>query len=102
MHTYHRFGDSNVFKMLEILPFSIVIGIPLLMFGTLLYYLLKDNGKWACLFSSSIYFGGMVCMFSTLLMPLSTGFFIYTVCLTIIGAIIGFYIYKDLKSKGYL
>ena len=94
--------SRNVYEMMEILPFALVLGIPLLLFGCMIYFMMKDNGRTACLITSSIYLGGMVSVGSSLVMPVQQDVFIFAICLLGFGAFVGNRIFKDLKAKGFL
>jgi hypothetical protein len=94
--------SRNVYEMMDILPLALVLGIPMLMFGCMIYFLMKDNGRTACLITSSIYLGGMVSVGSSLLMPIEQDVFIFAIVLLAFGAFVGTKIFKDLKEKNYL
>lgn len=94
--------SRNVYEMMEILPLALVMGIPLLLFGCMIYFMMKDNGRTACLITSSIYLGGMVSVGSSLVMPVESDVFVFALVLLGFGAFVGSRIYKDLKSKGFL
>lgn len=94
--------SRNVYEMMDILPLALVLGIPMLMFGCMIYFLLKDNGRNACLITSSIYLGGMVSVGSSLFMPIEQDVFIFAVVLLSFGVFVGTRIFKDLKEKNYL
>jgi hypothetical protein len=94
--------SRNVYEMMDILPLALVLGIPMLMFGCMIYFLLKDNGRNACLVTSSIYLGGMVSVGSSLFMPLEQDTFIFAIVLLSFGVFVGTKIFKDLKEKNYL
>jgi hypothetical protein len=94
--------SRNVYEMLDILPLALVLGIPMLMFGCMIYFMMKDNGRTACLITSSIYLGGMVSVGSSLLMPIEQDVFIFAAVLLAFGTFVGTRIFKDLKSKNYL
>lgn len=94
--------DRNFKEMLEILPLALVMGIPLLLFGSMIYFLMKDNGKMACLITSSIFVAGYVSVGSSLMMPIDQDAFIFAIVLLLFGTFVGSRIFRDLKSKGFL
>lgn len=94
--------SRNVYEMMDILPLALVLGIPLLFFGSMIYFLLKDNGRNACLITSSIFLGGLVSVASSLMMPIDKDTLIFAIVLLCFGAFVGTKIYKDLKEKNYL
>lgn len=94
--------DRNFKEMLEILPLALVMGIPLLLFGSMIYFLMKDNGKMACLITSSIFVAGYISVGSSLMMPIDQDAFMFAVVLLLFGTFVGTKIFKDLKAKGFL
>lgn len=94
--------DRNFKEMLEILPLALVMGIPLLLFGSMIYFLMKDNGKMACLITSSIFVAGYISVGSSLMMPIDQDAFMFAVVLLLFGTFVGTRIFKDLKAKGFL
>lgn len=94
--------DRNFKEMMEILPLALVMGIPLLLFGSMIYFLMKDNGKMACLVTSSIFVAGYISVGSSLLMPIDQDAFMFAVVLLLFGTFVGTRIFKDLKGKGFI
>ncbi len=94
--------SRNVYEMMEILPLALVLGIPLLFFGSMIYFMMKDNGRTACLITSSIFVGGLFSVASSLVMPVPQDVFVFAIVLVGFGAFVGSRIYKDLKSKGFI
>lgn len=94
--------SRNFSEMMEILPLAMVMGIPLLLFGSMIYFVMKDNGKNACLITSSIFLAGFVSLATSLFMPIDQDAFIFSAVLLAFGTFVGARIFKDLKSKNYL
>lgn len=94
--------SRNFSEMMEILPLAMVMGIPLLLFGSMIYFVMKDNGKNACLVTSSIFLAGFVSLATSLFMPIDQDAFIFSAVLLAFGTFVGTRIFKDLKSKNYL
>lgn len=104
--TYAIRGGSryshNIYDYLEIFPVSIIIGIPLMLFGAMFYYIMRENGRNACLITSSIYLAGIVSVLTTLVMPVESNVFGMAIFMGILGAFLGNKIFKDLKARNYL
>jgi len=94
--------DSNVFEMLNYYPLSIILGTPLVLFGALIYYLMKDNGRNACLISSSVFVAGLVSVITTFFMPVDSSVLGLAIFIGGFGIFVAIRIYKDLKEKNYL
>lgn len=94
--------SRNFSEMMDILPLALVLGTPLLLFGSMIYYTMKDNGKIACLITSSIFVAGYVSVATALVMPIESDVMIFAMTLLGFGTFIAVKIFKDLKVKGFL